>query len=161
MTLYVLRHAIAEEAALGQADSERRLTQEGERKLRRVLGRARDAGVRPERIITSPYVRARGTAVIAAEELGFGGELIETDRLEPHVGVAELWDEVRVLAGSRSAMLVGHNPQLSAFVSGAIGCSGYGVEMKKAGLAALDVYGAGPQLRAALSWLLTPKTAGQ
>jgi len=160
MTIYVLRHGIAEDAAPGQADSERRLTQEGERKLRRVLARAREAGVRPERIITSPYVRARATAAIAADELGFRDQLIETDRLEPHIGVSELWDEVRVLAGSGSAMLVGHNPQLSAFVSMAIGCSGYGVEMKKAGLAALDVYGSGPGLRAGLSWLLTPKTAG-
>ena len=160
MTLYVLRHAIAEDAGPGQSDSERRLTEEGKLKLRRVMRRACDAGVAPRQIITSPCVRARTTARIAAQELGFSEQLIETAFLEPHVGIHDLWQEIRVLAGSETAMVVGHNPQLSAFVSGAIGCSGYGVEMKKSGLAALDVFGHGPELRASLNWLLTPKAAG-
>ena len=160
MTLYVLRHGIAEDAGLRQSDSERRLTHEGETKLRRVMKRAREGGVSPTHIITSPYVRARATAKIAAEELGFSEQLIETAFLEPHVGIQDLWQEIRVLAGSETTMLVGHNPQLSAFVSVAIGCSSFGVEMKMAGLAALDVFGQGTQLRASLGWLLTSKTAG-
>ena len=41
-----------------------------------------------------------------------------------------------------------------------IGAPGYGVEMKKAALAYLEVHGAGPHPRASLVWLLTPKSAG-
>src|SRR2546423_1896228 len=62
MQLYVVRHAIAEEAAEGQADASRKLTSDGERKLKRVVAGLRGLRVRFDRVLTSPWTRARQTA---------------------------------------------------------------------------------------------------
>ena len=45
MQIYLLRHGISEDARPGQPDTERKLTEEGREKLRRVLKRARAAEV--------------------------------------------------------------------------------------------------------------------
>ena len=160
MRLYVLRHAIAEDAAPGQADADRKLTEPGVRKLRRVLERAAHAGAKPDAILTSPYVRARHTAEIAAQELGFPGPLIETTNLLPFADVVDAWEELREYAKLDSALVVGHNPQLSYLVAMTIGAPGYGIEMKKGALAAIDLTSTGKQPRGTLLWLLTAKSAG-
>ncbi len=160
MQLFVLRHAIAEDAAPGQPDSERKLTDLGREKLRRVLRRARQAGLQPDAIVSSPYVRARQTAEIAVAELKYAEPVVTSDNLTPFGNLFEVWSELRGL-GAESVLVVGHNPQLSELVSWMIGAPGYGVEMKKAGLACLDVHGAGPQPQASLVWMLTPKAAGE
>ena len=77
MEIFVLRHAIAEDPAPGQSDSDRRLTPQGKKKLRKILARARDAAVEPQMILTSPYLRAAATAEIAQQELGVAGEVVE------------------------------------------------------------------------------------
>ena len=43
MEVYLLRHGIAENRRPGRADAERKLTDEGKEKLRRVLARAQGA----------------------------------------------------------------------------------------------------------------------
>ena len=67
MNLYLLRHAEAEEEAA--SDGERKLTERG-REQARTIGRfcARN-DLYPEKIITSPLVRAQQTAKIVADEL--------------------------------------------------------------------------------------------
>lgn len=160
MTLYILRHAIAEDPAPGQADSARRLTEAGRVKARRVLSHASRIGVEPRVILTSPYDRARETADIASEELGFAGHPLQTHSLVPYVGVFDLWEELRSELASGDLMVVGHNPQLSSLVSWLIGARSDALWIKKSGLVALDVGIAGRQPRATLSWLLTPRSVG-
>ena len=70
--LYLLRHGIAKDRSASGRDADRRLTDEGRTKLRRVLERAHAAGVVPSLILSSPYRRALETAEIAARELGRG-----------------------------------------------------------------------------------------
>ncbi len=159
MQLFVLRHAIAEDAAPGQPDSERRLTDPGRAKLRKVLRRAREAGLAPDVVVSSPYVRARQTAEIAVDELQFASPISTSDNLTPHANLFELWNELRTLSAAQ-VLIIGHNPLFGELVAWLIGAPGYGVEMKKAGLACLEVHGTGPQPRATLTWLLTPKSAG-
>jgi len=81
MELYFLRHGIAEETSSTGRDSDRRLTDEGRRKLRQTLQRVADAGVSPDLLLTSPYVRARQTAEIAKEILGYKEDLVVSDAL--------------------------------------------------------------------------------
>ena len=95
MRLFVLRHAIAEDAEPGQADSERRLTDPGREKLQRVLRRARQAGLEPAAVFSSPYVRARQTAEIAVAELEHPSPIVTTDNLTPFGDLVELWSELR------------------------------------------------------------------
>ena len=161
MTLYVLRHAIAERPAPGQPDSARQLTDRGRRKAGRVLAHARAVRVRPATILTSYYRRAAQTAEIAREELRFTGQPTVTEALVPYVSVYELWNEIRDHAVAGDLMVVGHNPQLSSLVTWLIGARGDALWLKKSGLVALDVGAAGPQPRATLSWLLTPRSVGR
>ena len=95
MQIYLLRHGIAEDASPGQADADRALTPEGMKRLREILKRARTASVSPTMIVTSPYVRARQTAEMAAEILGYTEELVPSVKLVPMASPVETWAEVR------------------------------------------------------------------
>ena len=161
MTLYVLRHAIAEDPGPSQPDSARRLTEPGRVKARRVLSHAARVGVRPQVILTSPYVRASETAEIARDELGFAGRPVQNHSLVPYVGVFDLWEELHDYLASGDLMVVGHNPQLSSLVAWLIGARSDALWLKKSGLVALDVGIAGRLPRAMLSWLLTPRSVGK
>ena len=161
MILYVLRHAIAEEPRPGQSDSTRQLTETGRSRCRRVLAHAKRVKVQPENILTSPYDRAAQTAEIAKAELGFGRELITSNALLPFVSVQDLWNVIRDYAVGGDVMVVGHNPQLSMLVVWLLGGRADALWLKKSGLVALDISGAGPHPRAELSWLLTPGSVGR
>lgn len=162
MQIYILRHGIAEDAPAGKPDSERALTEKGKSKLGTILTRAREAGVAPGIILTSPYMRARQTAVIAKEVLKVDGELIETRALIPASSTAKVWEEVRALAHeTQQIMLVGHNPLLGDLLCALIGAPAYGVDLKKGALALVEVEGLSASPRGTLIWLLTAKTAGE
>ncbi len=160
MTLYVLRHGIAEDVSPSGEDSDRRLTEEGRVKLQRVLERAREAGARPELTLTSPYARARRTAELTTQALGCDSEPTLSSNLFPYSNLLDTWEEIRGLRELDSLMLVGHNPHLSELVSAVTGAAGGGVAMKKAALARLEVDPTAAAPRGRLEWLLTPKTAG-
>ncbi len=161
MTLYVLRHAIAEDPAPGQPDATRQLTETGRARCRRVLAHASRVGVQPASILTSPYDRAAQTAGIARDELGFQEQPITTNALVPYVDVHDLWDVIRDYASAGDLMIVGHNPQLSMLVAWLLGARPDSLWLKKSGLVAIDVGPAGLAPRATLSWLLTPGSVGR
>jgi len=58
MLLYLLRHGAAEAAAKSGRDADRALTDEGREKVRRVIRRAREGGLWPALILSSPFTRA-------------------------------------------------------------------------------------------------------
>jgi phosphohistidine phosphatase len=125
--IWLLRHGDAEDGA-GKPDSERDLTEKGERQSRSA-GRALKAlGVQLDVCITSPKVRARRTAELACEALGTPVE--EDDRL-----AGGDFDPVEIAAGRGEVMLVGHEPDFSSAVALVTGSR---VKMKKGGIAALD-----------------------
>ena len=66
MELYVIRHAIAEDAAPDQDDATRKLTPAGEKKLKAEVKGLRELGWVFDRVLTSPWVRARRTAELLA-----------------------------------------------------------------------------------------------
>jgi phosphohistidine phosphatase len=125
--IWLLRHGDAEDGA-GKPDSERDLTEKGERQSR-AAGRALKAlGVQLDLCITSPKVRARRTAELACEALGTPVE--EDDRL-----AGGDFDPLEVAAGRGEVMLVGHEPDFSQAVALATGSR---VKMKNGGIAAID-----------------------
>jgi len=158
--LYILRHGIAEDAATGQSDESRQLTEEGRQKTRRVMQRALEAGVRPDVILSSPYPRALATAEIAKHELQFADALVETVPLAPYANVFELWEEIRNYPHAGELMVVGHNPLLSDLATWLVGGRGGAIVMKKAALASIEIPNPSPQPRGSLTWLLTPKSVG-
>lgn len=160
MRLYILRHGIAENTAPSGRDEDRQLTDEGRDKLRKVLKVARRAGVKPSLILTSPLVRARQTAEIAAEEFGYSGEIINTDALKPDSTPERVWEEIRVHQNEDEVILASHEPLTSAAIASLLGYPDLKVEVKKGSLTRIDFDRFGPAARGILKWILTPKLAG-
>jgi len=159
MQIHILRHGIAEVAAAGTPDSGRALVPEGRKKLRAVLGVAREVGVSPEAILTSPYVRAVQTAEIAAEELRFSGELIQLDALKPGGSPREAWEEIRIHAGLQSVLITGHEPLLSSLGAFLLGAPSLLIDLKKGSMLRIDMDRTGPEPRGVLRWYYIPKIA--
>jgi phosphohistidine phosphatase len=160
MEVYILRHGVAENRRPGRTDGERRLTEEGEQKLRQVLRRARAAGVEPSLILTSPLVRAVETAKIAAEVLGYKGALVQVNSLLPSSSAPAVWRELGAHAGEASILLAGHEPLLSETASYLAGSARVLFELKKGALLRIDVQVPRGEPRGVIQWLLTAKLAG-
>ncbi len=161
MTLFVVRHAIAQDPAPGQRDATRAVTDLGRTRARLVLSHARRVGVRPTTLLSSPYKRAIETARIAHEELALTAPPVEISALVPYVSVTSLWNELRTYVRDGDLMVVGHNPQLSLLVSWLLGARGDALWLKKSGLVRLTLDSAGMQPHASLEWLMTPRSVGR
>jgi phosphohistidine phosphatase len=156
MQIYLLRHGIAEDGKPGRPDSERALTEEGRDKLRRVLTRARSAGVEPTVILTSPYKRALETAEAAAAELGYKGKIVRVNALVPEGMPAEVWEEIRARRGEDALLLASHEPLMSSMAAFLLESPSLQVDMKKAAIVRVDCDSAGTHPRGVLKWMLTP-----
>lgn len=120
MYLYLIRHAIAIDRDLTNADTivddeSRPLTKLGRKKMAQVADRLQESGLKFDLIITSPLVRARQTADILLESQ-LSSELEISPDLAP-AGNLQAWLDNW---GSRSTdrqfstiALVGHEPNLS------------------------------------------------
>ena len=150
MHLYVFRHAIAEDAEIGQADAQRRLTRDGTKKLKRVVKGLRALDVHFERLLTSPWLRARETAKkleALCDEAAVATDLLtQSPRAELLATIAEQ---------GRDTGVVGHEPWLGELVAWlAFGDTRHSdaLVMKKAGVVWLEgsAVPGGMQLRAML-----------
>jgi phosphohistidine phosphatase len=157
LTIYVLRHAIAEASRPGCPDATRALTPSGMRKLRAVLCRARDAGVSPAVILTSPYTRAKETAEAAAEILSCR-KVIISRALLPTSSPGHVWKDISEIAAS-SVLIAGHEPLLGQFVAFLLNCPAFELDLKKGALVRLDVAVSEARPHGILKWMLTPKLA--
>lgn len=156
MELYLMRHGIAEEGEPGMSDSERRLTPEGKTRAAAILKLARRAGVRPDLILSSPYIRAMQTARIAREELSVAEEIVELPTLVPH-GVPETtWKELRDYADYSSLLLTGHEPQISHLTAYLLNSPGLMVDVKKASIIRIELISTGAVPRGVLRWMMVP-----
>jgi phosphohistidine phosphatase len=159
VTVYILRHAIAELRREGHSDAERALTSAGKQKLQIVLRRARQVRVSPALILTSPYKRALETAEMAAEILVCQRKPVITKTLLPSGPADRAWREI---AGSEasSVLVSGHEPQLSELIAYLLKCSDLQLDLKKSALVRVDVSAAETRPHGTLKWILTPRLAG-
>jgi phosphohistidine phosphatase len=157
MKICILRHAEAEPRGPGVAEAARKLTAEGKRELRAVLRLARDAGVDPDVILTSPWTRALETAMAARDALGTE-QLIESKALLPDVLAAHIWGEIRSLRPLKEIMVVGHEPHLSRLAAFLLEAP-VAIDMKKSAIIRIDVQEREGPPRGVLKWMLTPKLA--
>lgn len=160
MDVVVVRHAIAYErnSRRWRDDARRPLTPAGIRRFRKAaLGLKRIVAPKPQRVLTSPFVRARQTAEIltavarwpkarACVALAFSSSPDEVIR------------ELRKFSAKRLA-LVGHEPDLSRLIGVCIAKAdaAVGVELKKGGAACLEFVGKPRPGGARLKWLATPR----
>lgn len=160
MQIYLLRHGIAEHTSPGGSDAARELTPEGREKIREAMKVAARAGVAPSLIITSPYRRAVSTARIAAEVLGYRGEIAASRTLEPGGDPRAVWEEIRVHRAERSLLLAGHEPLFSALGAYLLGAPEVNIDFRKGALLAIEIPAFGAQPRGILKWMLTAKLCG-
>jgi phosphohistidine phosphatase len=158
MEVYILRHGIAESRG-GMEDAERALVPEGKKKLRAVLRIAAEAGVAPEVILTSPLRRAVETAELAAEVLGYRGEILRTDALLPERSPLDVWEEIREHEDKGQVLVSGHEPQLSHLGAVLLGAPSVQIDLKKGSLLRIDVDAPSRQPQGVLRWYLTPALA--
>ena len=159
MEIYLLRHGIAEDTAPSGRDADRRLTDKGREKLRKVLKVAADAEIVPSLILTSPLVRAVQTAEIAAEVLKYKGKLVKTDALLPDAAPRDVWNDVRVRKDHASILVAGHEPLFSMTTGYLLGCSREMVDFKKGALIRVDVESLGATPLGVLKWMIAPSIA--
>jgi phosphohistidine phosphatase len=114
MQLYLVRHA---EAAGGEPDELRPLTPAGREQARALGARLRDAGVRPDVILTSPLLRARETGELLARELGVPAR--PDERLAPGATAATLTQAAGDSGGT--VVAVGHQPDCGQIASALTG----------------------------------------
>jgi len=159
LDLYRLRHAIAiyREIFDGE-ESERPLTAEGAKKMRRIAKGMHALELSFDVIFSSPYRRAQDTAGIVAAKFNMRRHLRLTDALTPRGDRRAVIKEIAALKGrTKSVLLVGHEPSLSTFAAMlAFGRPGPGLNLKKGGLCKLVIDQITNGRCAELDWLLTP-----
>ncbi len=116
-TLLVLRHAKAEEASVGQLDFDRDLTKRGKSDAEAVGKYLLNNELVPNAVIASAAKRTRKTAKRVAEAMQFTEAVIETSDLYD-AGLQQIVEVVHhIPETAESALIVGHNPGVSDFVS--------------------------------------------
>jgi len=117
MRIYLMRHALAEEADEQVPDELRALTTKGRKRARRVAKFLSDHSEHPDRIFSSPQVRAVQTAEIVQGELGLQEPVVILPALAPDGDPAAV---IAALAKTPlpSVLLVGHEPLLSKLAAG-------------------------------------------
>src|SRR5215472_1107572 len=160
MQLYIVRHGIAidREDPKSPSDPERFLTPEGLKKTREVAKGFDALGISPAVFLSSPYVRAMQTAEIFADQLNFAkAKIKQTDLLLPGAEAAAFFRELQRVARSEdTAVCFGHAPHLDELIAFALGTKRDVTQLKKAGLACLELTRISPP-SATLAWLGTPK----
>ncbi|MCA8943922.1 MAG: histidine phosphatase family protein [Planctomycetes bacterium] len=120
MLVYLVRHGDAADLSANgpRTDADRPLTDDGRIRFREAAECYAGLMIEPDRVVSSPLVRARETAEILCEELEFGGALEESEQLvysaPPTRAVTLL--QAELLAHSDSIVLVGHEPHLGCLL---------------------------------------------
>lgn len=113
-----------------------------------------------DRVITSPYVRARQTAEILSQ-IFFETPVVEAAELVPHSPPSAFVNWLKAHAADAKVLVaVGHEPQISALATYLLaGKAESLIEMKKSAVLSLEIAdpeSIGPKC-AVLNWLIPPK----
>ncbi len=159
MELYLFRHGHAEDAPPGKPDSSRALTEKGVERSAAVAKRARDSGVEPSLIVSSPYLRAMQTAAVAAREFGWKGEIVKFPSLVPHGTPEGVWSELREHRDESAIILAGHEPLMAHLAAYLLNAPGLTIDVKKSAMIRIDLAAMGNVPRGVLRWMIIPKLA--
>jgi phosphohistidine phosphatase SixA len=173
MEVTLLRHGIAVDRADPRCpvDFERPLTVEGRHRTVVAIRGLKALGVKPDRILASPWLRCQQTARLAVSELGLPRRaLVTSDRLAPGVDPRAIWGALES-EPLGAVLLVGHGGTLEPIAGIALGIptrlsaptddapapgpdiAFRALQLKKAGALQLDVRYQ-PELSARLLWHL-------
>ena len=116
--LTVVRHAKSDWSLPDQQDWDRVLNKRGQRDAPEMARRLRARKLRPDRILTSPAVRALTTATIMAHELKVNAAHVLQDERLYLASAPDMLAVVREKGHDATHLMVfGHNPGITEFVN--------------------------------------------
>jgi phosphohistidine phosphatase len=157
-TLYLVRHAVAEERGPAWPDDAKRpLSADGADRMRRaVRGLDRLLDVPIDRILTSPLTRALQTAEILAEGLRAHPDVVEFEELTPGTPSAAVARALTAVTRLKGLALVGHEPDLGRLAAWLLGTR-TPPPFKKGAVCRIDAETWPPDRGSRLIWFVTPR----
>jgi phosphohistidine phosphatase len=159
VNLLIVRHAIAVDRGdpAFPWDDDRPLTPEGIHKFRLAARGLKSLGPTPERIVSSPLVRARQTAEILRDAMAPDLELTIEPHLEPG-GDFDATARALLEHPEETIAIVGHEPHVSGFTAFLLtgGDSRADLVFKKGAAALVTFPGRVEAGAGTLSWLIQP-----
>ena len=158
MELYILRNGEAgSHAADISREFHRSLSGAGRDEVEGVARWLAGQEVRFDVIATSPLPRARETAEIVAEVVGYENQILQWKALEPGVDTLSLLGHLTEFFKIQNVLIVGHEPELSKMISLLIaGHHHCGIFLQRAGLCKLRRVTFYDMPAGELLWLLSP-----
>lgn len=154
---YLVRHAIAEaRGAAWPDDTQRPLSAEGVRRMKRAVRGLVALDVELDVIVSSPLVRARQTAEILSRGLRGRPDVIELPELAPGLAPATTARSLAAATDAASLAIVGHEPDLGSMAAWLVGAT-QPIAFKKGAICRIDVSRWPPQPHSRLIWFATPK----
>jgi len=168
MNLYILRHASAGvKRANPVVDRKRPLDKDGKRHCLQLAHVLNTMKLQFDFIVSSPLKRSMQTASLVGTEMGYEAKILSSAALAPDATFAQFQKLLRECAGHENLLVVGHNPNLTAFIGSLLvpavasraidpdaSAGAALVRLRKGSLARLN-FTRGP---ATLHWLLDPRT---
>ena len=163
MDLYIVRHAWADydDTSAWPDDGLRPLTKEGQARFARMVKRLAKSGFAPGIIATSPLVRCRQTADLAAAGVKGRPEVVECDTLAPGSDLAAMirWTALHA-PGCDAVAWVGHAPDVGHMAGQLTGAGENSIDFAKGAVAAIR-FAELPEIGGGvLRWLVTAKVLG-
>jgi phosphohistidine phosphatase len=141
MLLYLIRHGIAvdREDPNCPPDTDRPLTPKGMKRSHSAALGLRALDVKPNAVLTSPWLRALQTAEIFCETIGYPPKkIIRSDALKGTSAPSDLLRELQAMK-AKVVLCFGHEPHLHLVISHVLHTNAKITELKKAGLALLEL----------------------
>jgi phosphohistidine phosphatase len=155
--IYLIRHGLAEERGdKWPDDAKRPLTDDGMSRMRKSIRGLSRLGVSFDVVLTSPLVRAKQTAEIAAGGVSPRPSIVTIDSLSPDGTFAAVVADLEKHAKKTRIALVGHEPHIGELAARLIG-SRHAIDFKKGAVCRIDLATLPPSGPGDLRWLLTPK----
>ena len=158
MNIFILRHASAGERRPNPIlDHKRPLDKEGKRHCLHLAHVLNAMKFQFDLVVSSPLKRSLQTASLVGTETGYESQILMSNALSPEASFPDFQKLISESRGYENLLLVGHNPNISQFLSGLLVAPGSTtlpqIRLRKGSLARVSVT-RGP---ATLQWLLDPR----
>jgi len=143
MNLFILRHASAGTSRANPLlDVKRPLDKDGKAQCLQLAHVLNALNLSFDLVVSSPLKRAMQTAQLIATETGYEQKLLISNALAPAATFAQFQRLVRDFSTSENVLVVGHNPNLTQFLSQLLGVGANvnsSVRLRKGSLARVNL----------------------
>ena len=135
MRLYLIRHGVAVDRNDPESgkDTERPLTPKGMKKTHAAALGLVALDIKPDAVLTSPWLRSLQTAEIVCDAIGFpASKIVHSDSLKGTSNPSDLFRELAKLKADE-VLCFGHEPHLHQVIGMVVHAGGRITELKKGG----------------------------